>query len=93
MSSSALTSDIVTAAAGYRYRVYELTAPDAIVFSSIDQYLQSQDDSPKIFTTKDAAGFMKPELREHLGNYNCRVIPKFADTLGYVRNGLARTCS
>jgi predicted nucleic acid-binding protein len=85
-----LTGDIVTAAAGYRQRVYDFTPPDAIVFASIDRYLQSEDRRPKVFTTKDATGFMKPEIREHLGNYNCRVIPKFADTLGYVRDRLTR---
>jgi len=53
-------------------------------------YLQSQDTQPKVFTTKDAAGFMKSQIREHLESYNCRVIPRFADTLGYVRHHLTR---
>jgi hypothetical protein len=85
-----LTGDIVTAATVYRRLVYDFTPPDAIVFASIDSYLQSQDNQPKIFTTKDARGFMKPEVREHLANYSCRVIPSFADTLGYIQNHLAR---
>lgn len=85
-----LTGAIVTAATSYRQLALDLTAPDAIVFASIDNYLQSQDERPKVFTTTDAAGFMQWEIRERLGNYNCRVIPKFADTLGYVRHHLTQ---
>lgn len=33
---------------------------------------------------------MKSEIREQLGCYNCQVISKFADTLGYVRNHLTQ---
>lgn len=83
-----LTSDIVTAATTYRRRAYDFTPPDAIIFASIDNYLQSQDDCPKVFTTRDEMAFMEAEIRKHLGTYNCRVIPKFADTLGYVQNYL-----
>lgn len=86
-----LTSPIVTAATAYRRLDYDLTPPDAIIFASIDDYLRSQDHRAKVFTTKDAAGFMKREIRDHLGNYNCRLIPKFVDTLGYVQSHLART--
>jgi predicted nucleic acid-binding protein len=84
-----LSGDIITAATVFRRLVYDFSAPDAIVFASIHHYLQAQDGQPKVFTTKDARGFMKPEVREHLASYSCRVIPSFADTLGYVQNQLA----
>ena len=85
-----LTSEIVTAATTYRRLVCHLTRPDAIIFASIDNYLRSQGNQLKVFTTKDATGFMNAQIREHLGSYNCRVIPRFADTLGYVQSHLTQ---
>jgi hypothetical protein len=84
-----LTREIVKAAPAHWRSACRLSPPDAIIFGSIDAWLQAEADESKVFSTKDAKAFMTEVIRDHLRNHNCRVIPSFADTLAFVEHRLA----
>jgi hypothetical protein len=84
-----LTGDIVTTATIVRQSIFDLTAPDAIVFASIDAYFKSQRDGTKVFATTNAKDFLRPKIRDYVATYDCRVIPSLNDALAHIQHELA----
>jgi predicted nucleic acid-binding protein len=86
-----LTREIVKTAGAHSRSAYGLSPPDAIIFESVDTWLQAEADESKVFSTKDARAFMAEDVRDHLRKHNCQVIPTFADTLAFVEHRLAES--
>ena len=42
----------------------------------------------RCFITKNSRDFVNPDIENELKAYNCRLLTKFADGLGYVRSRL-----
>lgn len=64
-----------------------LSAQDSIVYSSILQHLREAGTTPSCFITKDR-DFVNPDIEADLTAFNCKVLSKFSDGLGYARSHL-----
>jgi predicted nucleic acid-binding protein len=63
-----------------------LSPQDSIVYASVVSHLSSGPTGLKCFLNKNSKDFVNPDIQEQLARYNCRLITKFADGLGYIRN-------
>ena len=66
----------------------ELSPQDSIVYASILNHLTTASEKPRCFITKNSRDFVNPDIENDLKAYNCRLLTKFADGLGYVRSRL-----
>ena len=66
----------------------ELSPQDSIVYASILNHLTTASEKPRCFITKNSKDFANPDIENELTAYNCRLLTKFADGLGYVRSRL-----
>ena len=66
----------------------ELSPQDSIVYASILNHLTTASEKPRCFITKNSRDFVNPDIENELKAYNCRLLTKFADGLGYVRSRL-----
>jgi predicted nucleic acid-binding protein len=64
----------------------DLSPQDSIVYASILEHLVKAPEGQHCFITKDAKDFANPDVVTDLANYNCRLITKFADGLGFIRS-------
>lgn len=64
-----------------------LSAQDSIVYSSILQHLREAGTTPSCFITKDR-DFVNPDIEADLTAFNCKVLSKFSDGVGYARSHL-----
>jgi predicted nucleic acid-binding protein len=65
---------------------YDLTLPDAIVFTSILSHLQNNKSLPSCFLNRNAKDFNTSEIKTKLRSLNCKLIPSFADGFKYISN-------
>ena len=61
---------------------------DSIVYASVLDHLTTASEEPRCFITKDSKDFANPDIENELTEYNCQLLTKFSDGLGYVRNQL-----
>ena len=66
----------------------ELSPQDSIVYASILDHLATASEDHSCFITKTSKDFANPDIENELTAYNCRLLTKFADGLGYVRSQL-----
>ena len=66
----------------------ELSPQDSIVYASILDHLATASEDHSCFITKNSKDFANPDIENELTAYNCRLLTKFADGLGYVRSRL-----
>ena len=66
----------------------ELSPQDSIVYASILDHLATASEDHSCFITKNSKDFANPDIENELTAYNCRLLTKFADGLGYVRSQL-----
>ena len=66
----------------------ELSPQDSIVYASILNHLATASEELRCFINKDSKDFANPDIENELMAYNCQLLTKFADGLGYVRSKL-----
>ena len=62
-----------------------LSPQDSIVYASILDHLTTASEELRCFITKDK-DFANPDIENQLTAYNCQLLTKFANGLGYVRS-------
>ena len=64
-----------------------LSPQDALIYASILDHLKKEEsDSFGCFITKNSKDFATLDIKNDLEKYNCKLLTKFADGLGYVRS-------
>lgn len=63
-----------------------LKPQDSIVYASVIQYLALNSPGTKCFITTNSKDFVNPDIQSDLAGHNCRLLTRFSDGLGYVRN-------
>ena len=66
----------------------DLSPQDSIVYASILDHLTTASEELRCFITKNSKDFANPDIENELMTYNCQLLTKFADGLGYVRSQL-----
>lgn len=85
---SSLDPNVIVSSSDIRQRL-SLGPQDAAVYASVIAHVTSQDrGEEKCFLNSDAKDFMIPEIQDELKSYNCVLIPKFDDGLGFIRTRL-----
>ncbi len=62
-----------------------LTPQDSIVYASVISHLKNAGSVPKCFLTKNSKDFVNPDIKEQLSSYNCKLLTRFKDGLGYIQ--------
>lgn len=83
-----LTAEVVGHALDAQVK-YDLEPQDAVVFASVDFYLQPRTQSTKVFANRNYADFAKPDIESHLAEHNCKLFPDFHDAKNFVEHELA----
>ena len=65
-----------------------LSPQDSIVYASILHHLTTASEEPRCFITKNSKDFANPDIENELMEYNCQLLTKFANGLGYIRSQL-----
>jgi predicted nucleic acid-binding protein len=78
-----LTSDVVTRAISDVRPRLGLEFPDALVYASVLEHLETATTDNSCFITKNAKDFGDPDIEKELGALECKVLFKFHDGLGY----------
>ena len=63
-----------------------LSPQDAAVYASVIGHLSATSPGPKCFLNRDRKDFSIPDIREGLGQHDCRLITRFADGLSYINS-------
>ena len=66
----------------------DLKPQDSIVYASIIEHLDTASGEHSCFITRDKDFFANSDIENELKNYNCKLLTKFTDGLGYIRNQL-----
>ena len=61
-----------------------LSPQDSFVYASVMAHLSAAPPGPKCFLTRDRKDFSIPDIRQRLGQHDCRLITSFAGGLGYI---------
>lgn len=82
--------EILRAAAEYQ-KPLGLSLPDSVIYASVVAHMSSALTKPKCFLNKNSKDFVNPCIQDRLASYDCRLITRFADGLGYIRHQLGRS--
>jgi predicted nucleic acid-binding protein len=64
-----------------------LSPQDAIVFASVSANMNSSSASEqKVFITRDSKDLLTPDIEDILDQYNCKLLTRFSDGLGYIES-------
>ena len=66
----------------------DLSPQDSIVYASILDHLSTASAELRCFITKNSKDFANPDIENELTAYNCQLMTKFANGLGYIRSQL-----
>ena len=66
----------------------DLSPQDSIIYASILDHLTTASEELRCFITKNSKDFANPDIENELTEYNCQLLTKFANGLGYVRSKL-----
>ena len=80
----ALTPEILKLAATCE-RLYDLAPQDAIVYASVLQHLRSSEPEKACFLNRNSKDFDNPDIINAIGQFNCRMIPRFDHGLSYLQ--------
>lgn len=64
----------------------DLSPQDSVVYASVIAHLSAASPGPKCFLNRDRKDFSIPDIREGLGQYDCRLITRFANGLSYINS-------
>ena len=79
--------DTVKSAIDYQIN-QNLSPQDSIVYASVMGHLRSGVSGPKCFLNRNSKDFLIPEILSELSQYNCSLIPSFADGPGFINANL-----
>jgi predicted nucleic acid-binding protein len=77
----------ITRAIGLQ-KARSLSPQDSIVYASVLHHLETASPGAKCFITKDSRDFLNPDIESDLTTYDCKLLTRFNDALGYVRSCL-----
>lgn len=63
---------------------------DAIVYACVLYHLTQAPSDEQCFLNRNAKDFLTPEIEEDLHRLHCRLIPSFANGLGFIESSLSR---
>ena len=63
----------------------------AWVFAAIVAYLQTASAGPKLFITRNTKDFADPRVQEELEQFECKLLTRFEDAVGYLAATLSLT--
>jgi predicted nucleic acid-binding protein len=63
-----------------------LSPQDSLVYASVHRHLMSTGDEPRCFVTRNSRDFTDPDTRRELTRYNCRLLIRFRDAVGFARS-------
>ena len=81
----ALTGEVVNRAVSEVLKRLDLQLPDAIVYASILQHIESSDRDDTCFVTKNSKDFADPDIEAELAAIRCKIRFGFQNCLDYVR--------
>ena len=64
----------------------DFSPQDSAVYASVIAHLSAASPGTKRFLNRDRKNFSIPDIREELGQYDCRLITRFADGLRYINS-------
>lgn len=85
-----IEADVIKSAISFQNSL-NLSPQDAIVYASVVTHLESTVSEPKCFLTKNAKDFVNPDIIEQLAAYDCKLLTKFEDGLGYIQSHVNET--
>ena len=62
-----------------------LSPQDSIVYASVLDHLSSADSGPKCFLNRNSRDFGNPDIQDELARYECQLIPRFEQGLGFIK--------
>ena len=84
-----LTNAVLTEAASFEVPL-ALSPQDGLVLASVLAHLREDNPQASCFLNRNYKDFSNPDIIDELGRYNCRVIGRFDQGLGYIRAQLQR---
>ena len=88
-ASELIPIDLDTARAAIEYQINQNLSPqDSIVYASVVRHLRSSATGSKCFLNRNSKDFLNPDIQDELKNYECRLITRFADGLGFINANL-----
>lgn len=80
---STIITDSISAQASF-----SLSPQDAIVYISVLNHLDQSPSGLKCFLNKNTKDFLNPDVLSRLESHECRLIPRFAQGLEYIRTDI-----
>ena len=84
-----LTNAVLTEAASFEIPL-AVSPQDGLVLASVLAHLREDTPQASCFLNRNYKDFSNPDIIDELGRYNCRVIGRFDQGLGYIRAQLQR---
>ena len=69
-------------------RSLDLSPQDSIVYASILAHLTTESGHTRCFITTNSKDFANPDIEQQLTSFNCKLLTKFVNGLGYIRSQL-----
>ncbi|MCH7745935.1 MAG: PIN domain-containing protein [Chloroflexi bacterium] len=63
----------------------KLSPQDSIVYASVLDHLSAIGSGPKCFLNRNSRDFNDPDIQDELARYECRLIPRFEQGLGFIK--------
>lgn len=82
-----LTAEILTEAIKYQSE-YNLEPQDSIVYASVLEHMSKSDERQRCFLNRNSKDFDDPDIKESLNSYNCLMLFRFDNGIGYVKSKL-----
>jgi hypothetical protein len=76
--------NIIRAAITFQ-KTHDLSPQDSIVYASILEHKARRATEIGCFITKNSKYFFNPKIKNELATYNCRLLTKFSNGVGYIR--------
>ncbi|MEM7714561.1 MAG: PIN domain-containing protein [Cyanobacteria bacterium P01_A01_bin.68] len=82
-----LTSKILTEAIKYQSE-YNLEPQDSIVYASVIDHISKSEERQRCFLNRNSKDFDDPDIKESLNSYECLMLFRFDNGIGYVKSKL-----
>lgn len=82
-----LTAEILTEAIKYQSE-YNLEPQDSIVYASVLEHMSKTYERQRCFLNRNSKDFDDPDIKESLNSYNCLMLFRFDNGIGYIKSKL-----
>ena len=82
-----LTAKILTEAIKYQSE-YNLEPQDSIVYASVIEHTSKSEERQRCFLNRNSKDFDDPDIKESLNSYDCLMLFRFDNGIGYVKSKL-----